>query len=137
MNRDIIRRALALFSVSALIAVLIILIVYSKLNFGVGVRCPFKEIFDIDCPGCGGTRMAVALLNLDFYQAFRYNPFVCTTFPILAVIYIWQSYLFIFKNKLLSWLDYFLVIYAVLLLAFGILRNTNIAIFSWMAPTVV
>ena len=38
--------------------------------------CIIKNLFGIDCAGCGATRMFGALLKLDFYQAFRYNPFM-------------------------------------------------------------
>lgn len=134
-NRDILKRALALFYPTALIGLLILLILYSKYRFNIGVVCPFKAIFDWDCPGCGGTRMAVAILQGNFYQAFRWNPFIFITAPVLAVIFIYQSYLFIFKNKIINWLDIFLIAYAILLIAFGILRN--ISMFSWLAPTLI
>ncbi|MBO5388970.1 MAG: DUF2752 domain-containing protein [Lachnospiraceae bacterium] len=132
-KRDMIRRAAALGSVSSFIAVLLLIIVYSKLTLDIGVVCPFKEIFNIECPGCGGTRMAISLLHLDFYQAFRYNPFILSTLPILAYVYCKQAYLYIRYNILIEWLDKFLVIYAILLLLFGIVRNIDM--FSWLAPT--
>ena len=134
-KRDIWKRAIALFSITGLLALMIVLIVYSKLKFDIGVICPFKEILNIECPGCGGTRMAVSLLHLDIYQAIRYNAYVCLTLPILAYTFVRQAYAFIFKNEILEWLDKFLIIYAIGMIAFGILRN--ISLFSWLAPTVI
>ena len=55
--------------------------------------------------------------------------------PILTIIYIWQSYVFIVKNLLISWIDKFLIIYALLLIIFGIIRN--VSIFSWLSPTLI
>ena len=134
-TRDRIRRATVLFMVSAFIAALVMIIVASKLIFDEGIKCPFYELFGWNCPGCGGTRMAVAILHLDFYQAFRWNPYVFLTLPILIVVYIWQSYVFIKDNILLPWIDKFLVGYTVGLLVFAVLRN--IGIFTWLSPTLV
>ena len=134
-KRDIWKRAVALLSVTGMLALMILLIVYSKLQFDVGVLCPFKEILNLECPGCGGTRMAVSLLHLDIYQAIRYNAYVCLTLPVLVYVFIKQSYSFIFKNEILDWLDRFLIIYAAGMIIFGIIRNTSL--FSWLAPTVI
>lgn len=134
-KREIFRRATIIIMGTAFIAALLLIIVLSKLLFDVGVVCPFYEIFGWNCPGCGGTRMAVSLLHGDFYQAFRWNPFVFISIPILTIIYIWQSYVFIVKNLLISWIDKFLIIYALLLIIFGIIRN--VSIFSWLSPTLI
>lgn len=135
MKRDEFRRFITVFLISAFIALLILLIVMSKFYFNIGVVCPFHELFGWDCPGCGGTRMAVSILELDFYQAFRYNPFVFVTAPILAIVYVWQYIVYVKENRLLKYLDTFLITYAVMLFVFGIVRNIDM--FSWLAPTVV
>lgn len=135
MKRDEFRRFITVFLISAFIAMLILMIVLSKFYFDIGIVCPFHELFGWDCPGCGGTRMAVALLELDFYQAFRYNPFVFTTTPALVVVYVWQYIVYVKQNRLLKYLDAFLISYAIGLIIFGIIRN--LSIFSWLAPTIV
>jgi hypothetical protein len=38
-----------------------------------GVRCPIRAVFGIDCPGCGGTRALLALMVGDVPQAAREN----------------------------------------------------------------
>lgn len=133
--RDKFRRFVTVFLVSMFIVALILLIVLSKLYFNVGIVCPFHELLNWNCPGCGGTRMAVAILELDFYQAFRYNPFIFVTAPVIAVVYIWQFIVYVRENRLLKYLDIFLIIYAFALIVFGIVRN--IGILSWLSPTVV
>ena len=79
--------------------------------------------------------MAVAILELDFYQAFRYNPFIFVTAPVIAVVYIWQFIVYVRENRLLKYLDIFLIAYAFALIVFGIVRN--IGILSWLSPTIV
>jgi len=37
-------------------------------------RCAFKTMTGLDCPGCGGTRAAHALLHGRVGDAFRLNP---------------------------------------------------------------
>jgi hypothetical protein len=38
-----------------------------------GLRCPIKAVFGIDCPGCGGTRAMMALMRGDVRQAAHQN----------------------------------------------------------------
>ena len=38
-----------------------------------GLRCPVRAVFGIDCPGCGGTRALGALMRGDVRQAAREN----------------------------------------------------------------
>ncbi len=49
--------------------------------------CLFKNIFGIDCYGCGITRAVFSSLHLKFETAFAYNKMVVIVFPLL--IYIW------------------------------------------------
>ena len=39
-------------------------------------RCVFKTITGLECPGCGSTRAAHALLHGRIGEAFRLNPFI-------------------------------------------------------------
>ena len=133
--REKVRRFITICIISAFIVVLVSLIVWSKFYLNIGVACPFHEIFGWECPGCGATRMAVAILHLDFYQAFRYNPFIFCTAPIVLVVYIWQFIVYVRNNILLKHLDTFLIAYTIALIIFGIIRN--LSWFSYLAPTVV
>lgn len=135
LSKERLKRAIIIAYPTILIVLLIIVLVYSKCVFDTGVVCPLNKILGWECPGCGGTRMAVSLLHLEFYQAFRYNPFVFITLPILGIVYTWQTIKFIFQNQTSVWLDKFLIIYAILLITYGVIRN--IGIFSWLQPTVI
>lgn len=60
--------------------------------------CPFRAVTGIPCPGCGGVRSTLALLNGDIGAAFGYNllsPFVALS---LAVSVIWLT-VDIIRNK--------------------------------------
>lgn len=58
----------------------------------IGVGCPIKFLTGISCCGCGMTRAYVALLHLDFKQAFFFHPLFAL--PPLFII------LFLIKNKI-------------------------------------
>lgn len=134
-SNSIKKRVIAILLFSLLLTTIATMLIVAKKYFNIGISCTFYEILHVYCPGCGGTRMIVALSNLDFYQAFRYNPFLFVTSPILFVIYIQQSILYIKYERFSNYLDKFLIIYAVTLIMFGIIRN--IGIFSWLEPTVI
>lgn len=50
------------------------------------LNCTFKHIFGIPCPGCGGTRAFICLINGDFLSAIYYHAFV-VYFLVLYVIF--------------------------------------------------
>lgn len=110
-------------------------VVNLMLVINLNMKCPWKSILGIDCAGCGATRMFKALLNLEFYQAFRYNPliFIYTVFGIIYIIYILISILFKKEYKVLG-LRFFIGI-IILGIIFMILRN--IEIFGFLKPTVI
>ena len=46
---------------------------------GFGIPCMFNRFTGYLCPGCGTSRMALAMLRLDFSSAFRFNPVAFVT----------------------------------------------------------
>ena len=99
------------------------------------VECPWKSMFDIDCAGCGATRMLISMIHLDFYQALRFNPFIFISLilVILYSVYILLSKVLHREYKRIN--SKVVITYVVLLFAFMILRN--ISLFSYLKPTVV
>src|ERR1700744_3658522 len=45
------------------------------------LKCPFKYLTGIDCPGCGFQRSVLALMNGDLHKSFALYP---STIPLLA-----------------------------------------------------
>lgn len=95
--------------------------------------CPIHYLLHLYCPGCGITRMFISLFKLDFYQAFRFNPYMFILL-ILAVIYglFCLIKFIIYKKKphinikIIIGIAYSLLIYMVL---------RNIPLFDFLAPT--
>lgn len=133
--REKFSRAMPIFYVTGMILILGFIILFSKMELGVTFACPLKYLFDYDCPGCGVTRMCISILKGEFYQAFRYNPFVFVTAPFICILYVWQAIVFIWQGKIIKYLDIVLFGYALALTIFGMLRNLEP--FTWLAPTMV
>ncbi len=56
----------------------------------ISLVCPFKAIWGIPCPGCGGTRTARALLNGNFLYALSINPLSCLIILLFIIMWIWS-----------------------------------------------
>ena len=97
--------------------------------------CAFKNLFDIYCAGCGGTRMLIAILNLDFYQAFRYNPFLFVLI-ILFIIYLICNIILRLVNKKM-YVDKMNMLYILLFVSLLFMIIRNIAGFEFLLPTEV
>ena len=112
--------------------------IYLMYKLNIGIPCVYYELSGMYCPGCGITRAAYSLLQLDFYQAIRYNAFSIIIIPLIGLYLIGGIYSWLFnktnfmdnKIPLVIW-----IIFIVLLLLYGILRN--MPQFSCLAPTII
>ena len=52
------------------------------------VTCPLHDLLHIYCPFCGGSRAILSLLRFDFATAFRVNPAVLLSLPVLLFYYV-------------------------------------------------
>lgn len=98
-------------------------------------ECPFLKFFHIYCAGCGGTRMILALLQLNFYQAFRWNPLMFILFIIGFIYLIFMGIYYIKKKELIVPTIRVGIALLVLLVIYMILRNLDA--FVYLIPTEV
>lgn len=101
---------------------------------GLGIPCLYNLTTGLHCPGCGISRMCIALLQLDFATAFRSNVYWMVMLPCLAVMGAikWIRYL---KTGNAAMGRGETVVAAIILagaVIFGALRN--IPAFSFLAP---
>ena len=99
----------------------------------INYKCIFHELFHIWCPGCGGTRMIISIFNLDFYQAFRWNPLLFILF-ILGIIYIIIGIIIYIKKRVIMIPNIKVCIFILCLLLFYMIIR-NIDMFSYLIPT--
>ncbi|SBV93743.1 conserved membrane hypothetical protein [uncultured Eubacteriales bacterium] len=53
---------------------------------GLAIPCPIHLVTGLWCPGCGVTRMCLALLRLDFTEAWLANSSLLALSPVLALL---------------------------------------------------
>lgn len=94
---------------------------------GFAIPCPFHLVTGLDCPGCGITRMCMALLRGDIGAAYAFNrglflaaPFLALLLGIVLYRYVWDV-----RGKGTLWkvehgLTLVLLTY---MLGWGVLRN--------------
>lgn len=93
--------------------------------FNIGIPCPFYKLTGFYCPGCGITRMCIALIHLKIREAFLYNPVCFTILPFIIALIIYHEYVFIYtgKQRASKIENIFLSILIMILILYGILRN--------------
>lgn len=98
------------------------------------IPCIFSLLTGIYCPGCGITRMFMALGQLDFALAFRNNALVMVLAPFALVFALrrWALYIKTGKTDPDRPEQIFLIFAALLTAVFWILRNRPE--FFWLMP---
>ena len=63
-----------------------------------GIPCPFFLLTGLKCPGCGISRMLIAIIQGDLRAAFYHNAFIFVTLPITVAFLVWNEICYV-KNK--------------------------------------
>ena len=92
---------------------------------GIAIPCLFYTFTGFYCPGCGVTRMAVSLLQLNFEKAFYYHPVLLCSLPFLGLCFGYQAlrYVKTGETKLLWWQNTIVWFVVAALVLFCIYRN--------------
>lgn len=101
---------------------------------GFGIPCPIKLITGKYCPGCGITRMFLAMLRLDFETAYHANRLLFFLFPVIMVYGLIKGIQYIRTgNEARSTIEQVGIFLAcIVTIAFWIMRNMEQ--FAWLAP---
>ena len=115
------------------LGLIVIIVIWTRLLNFINYRCPIHELLDLYCPGCGGTRMFLSFIHLDFYQSFRWNPLLFI-FLVLFIIYLIVGIIIFIKKRVIIVPTFKTCMFLVaILIIFMILRNIDM--FSYLAPT--
>ena len=101
---------------------------------GWGIPCIFHVITGLYCPGCGISRMFLALLRLDLVTAARYNLFVLCLLPVGVILFLYKARQYIKTGRTdMGMIEKIGCIFVfVLCVVFSVLRNTDIIPFLAM-----
>ncbi len=101
---------------------------------GLGIPCLIYQLTGKLCPGCGISRMCMALAALDFRRAFRCNALVMGLLPFALIFGIRHLARYVRSGSTeIDRLEFILLLIAlVLTIAFGLLRN--LPDFTFLVP---
>lgn len=121
MKKRFIKASAVLGAISAVLLAYCFFVLYT----GKGIDCPLHYFTGLECPGCGNTRAAVALLRLDIKSALEYNLLIFAEilYIIWAALYTSAVYVKAGKYELNvkpSWAN---ILFLVLFAGWGIVRN--------------
>jgi hypothetical protein len=71
-------------------------------QYGFYPQCPIRELFDLQCPGCGATRAVAALLRGHFIEAMKFNSLITLLLPFAAAYGI-VCYIRLVQRKPIRW----------------------------------
>lgn len=119
------QRAIRVLQATVLLALVAFCAVFIGYKTGYGIPCPFYAITHLQCPGCGGFRMLLSLLRLDFKSAFYYNALLLISLPLLIVIIIRviAQYIKTGNTALKKHENIICIVLIAAFIVFGILRN--------------
>ena len=91
---------------------------------GYRLPCPFFSLTGLSCPGCGVTRMIVALVEGDLPRAFASNPFLLLSSPLLVFLLAFSTVRYVRHGDMrLGRANALAVAELAGAVAFGVLRN--------------
>ena len=67
--------------------------------------CVSKQVFGVECPGCGLQRSIAFLINGDFIAAFQMYPAIFTLIPLIMIVVINKLVPFKYAQRLTIYLS--------------------------------
>ena len=91
-------------------------------------QCPFHQLLNLQCPGCGATRAFAALLHGDLAAAIHFNALVIAVFPLAAAYGIFAYAKYLKREPIRPPTLPSATVYAALgiTLVFGVIRNLRL-----------
>ena len=134
-SRDLIKKRAVKLVKGAAVTVLIGILYYLFVRFtALGIPCIFRVITGKYCPGCGISRMFIALFSGDVAAAVRYNLLVMILMVTGAVPTVIHTvrYIKTGSNEMNTAEKVGVTAAFIVTVAFWIMRNTEQ--FAWLAP---
>lgn len=104
----------------------------TKLLMFIHYLCPFKELLNITCAGCGTTRMFKLIFELKFGEAFRYNQLMFILVIFFCLYGLLNAVTYISKGKIIKLPIKFYIALLIILAIYMIMRN--IPSFDFLRP---
>ena len=105
------------------IVVILLALLLVKLVEFLDYECLYKKLLNIYCAGCGTTRMFESIIHLEFYQAFRYNPYMFLIVAFIVIVSIINSVRYIIGKKMYRISRKIIIAIGISLAVYMVLRN--------------
>jgi len=112
--------------------------IFNPVQHSFFLPCPFNYITGYHCPGCGSQRAIHQLLHFNILGAFRLNPLLVLSLPLLFFGVGAQIWNYIFETQYRIKLFYsntFIYGYFGIVVLYWVLRNIPYVPFTLLAPT--
>lgn len=100
------------YKIREMVGVILIVFLYDRVLSFLGISCPIQYATGISCAGCGMTRAWIALLHLDFGQAFYFHPLFWLV-PIAVGVLLFKNriHAIVYKIFWIICISLFLIVY--------------------------
>ncbi len=99
---------------------------------GLGLPCILRTVTGLKCPSCGITHMFSDLIRGDITAAYHDNIFLFFTWPFIGLLLLYGDYRNSGRRKLPRWCTAVGVVFVVLLVIWGIIRNLPVFGITWI-----
>lgn len=99
---------------------LLVITLYYLVLYLLDITCPFLEIFDYPCPGCGSTRAIMSLLRGDWRGYLYYNPM---SLVIIFALFIAFHKILLTKYVNKKYVDLLVIFLSIIIFGFYIYRT--------------
>jgi Protein of unknown function (DUF2752) len=122
------------FACLAAAIVALVLYVFDPATSTCYPACWFHTLTGLNCPGCGSLRALHAIMHGRVGDAFRMNPLLVVSMPLVALDLAWKSLTFRSDGSLRMTKPVYVRMWIILtvLIVFTVLRNVPLPVFAWM-----
>jgi hypothetical protein len=118
-------------------ALVLLYYTFNPAHFSFFLPCPLYYTTDLYCAGCGSQRAIHHLMHFDVFSAFRYNPLLVLTMPLLIYALALEYINFVTGSKhrvKLFYSNIFILVYFGIAIVYSVLRNIPHEPFNYLAP---
>ncbi len=132
------KRTLKVVGIGLLLGILIyIYFLFNPSQHSFFLSCPFKSLTGYHCAGCGSQRAIHQLLHGEWMYAFRLNPFMVLSLPLVFYGLGTKIYNYLFQKQhrvQLFYKNWFIFGYFAIAILYWVLRNIPYPPFHYLAP---
>ncbi len=132
------RLGLVLLGTLGIAGIVLLFFMFNPSNHSFFLPCPFKYTTGYHCPGCGSQRALHQLFHGDLIAAFRLNPLMLLSLPLIIYGFGTKLYNYILERShrvTIFYNKFFIFGYFGIAILYWIIRNIPVYPFNLLAPT--